>query len=334
VKETSARLLRLLTLFQTRREWSGQELADQLGVTTRTVRRDVDKLRALDYPVAAVKGVAGGYRLGNGTRLPPLQLDDEEAAAVAIALRTAAGSSVIGVGEASLRALVKLEQMLPSRLRSRVDSMRVSTVQTSDTSPTVDVEALTAIAAACRARERLRFEYQGYDGTESVRVTEPHELVIWGRRWYLVAWDVERADWRTFRVDRMRPRTPTGPRFAARELPGADPAEFVSRAVAQRWPYQAVIRLAASAESAAARSWETYGRIEPIDEHTCRLFVGADDPRGLVFFLGAMEVDFEVEDGPELADHLRRLGERYLRASRATSQDLSLLPQRGTPGQA
>jgi predicted DNA-binding transcriptional regulator YafY len=314
VKETSARLLRLLTLLQTRREWSGQDLADQLGVSTRTVRRDVDKLRDLDYPVDAIKGIAGGYRLGKGAQLPPLLLDDEEAVAVAIALRTATGSSVTGVGEASLRALVKLEQVLPSRLRHRVDAMRVSTVPTPGTAPTVDAEVLTAIAVACRERQRLRFDYQGHGGAESVRVTEPHELVVWGRRWYLVAWDIERADWRTFRVDRMRPRVPTGPRFTVRELPGGDPAAFVSRSVAQRWPYQAVLRIHTSADSPQARWWSTYGRVEPVDEHTCLLHVGADNPRGLTFLLGAMDVDFEVTHGPELAEHLRHVANRYLRA--------------------
>jgi predicted DNA-binding transcriptional regulator YafY len=320
VKETSARLLRLLTLLQTRREWSGQDLADQLGVSTRTVRRDIDKLRALDYPVDAVKGIAGGYRLGKGAQLPPLQLDDGEAVAAAIALRTAAGSGVTGVGEASLRALVKLEQVLPSRLRHRVDAMRVAMVRTPGTAPTVEVDVLIATAAACRDRQRLRFDYQGHGGAERVRVTEPHELVIWGRRWYLVAWDVERADWRTFRVDRMRPRTPTGPRFTARELPGGDPAAFVSRGVAQRWPYQAVIRIHVSADSPEARSWSTYGRIEPIDEHTCLLHAGADSPRGLAFLLGAVEVDFEVEHGPELAEHLRHVANRYLRATQTPGE--------------
>jgi predicted DNA-binding transcriptional regulator YafY len=315
VKETSARLLRLLSLLQTRREWSGQDLAGQLGVSTRTVRRDVDKLRALDYPVDAVKGIAGGYRLGKGAQLPPLQLDDGEVVAAAIALRTAAGSGVTGVGEASLRALVKLEQVLPSRLRHRLDAMRVSMVRTPGTAPTVEVDVLIATAAACRDRQRLRFDYQGHGGAESVRVTEPHELVIWGRRWYLVAWDVDRADWRTFRVDRMRPRTPTGPRFT-----GGDPAAFVSRGVARRWPYQAVIRIHVSADSPEARSWSAYGRVEPVDEHTCLLHAGADSPRGLAFLLGAVEVDFEVEHGPELAEHLRHIANRYLRATQ-TSDD-------------
>ncbi|WP_158884755.1 helix-turn-helix transcriptional regulator [Amycolatopsis anabasis] len=314
MKETSARLLKLLALLQTRREWSGAELAERLRVSTRTVRRDVDKLRDLDYPIQVDMGPAGGYRLGAGAELPPLLLDDEEAVAVAVGLRTATGSSVTGIGETALRALVKLEQVLPPRLRHRIDALRVSTVEIPGT-PSVDADVLTAIAAACRDRQRLRFDYHGHHGEESVRITEPHELVTWGRRWYLVAWDVEREGWRTFRVDRMRPRIPTGPRFAPREIPGGDAAAFVSRGVARMWPYQATVLLHAPADSPHARSATTYGRIEPVDEHTCRLTFGADTPHSLAFLLGALEVDFEVEDPPELADALLQLADRFRRGA-------------------
>jgi predicted DNA-binding transcriptional regulator YafY len=237
MKEASARLLRLLTLLQTRREWSGEELADRLGVSTRTLRRDVDKLRDLDYPVRAAMGPGGGYRLGAGAKLPPLLLDDEEAMAVAVGLRTATGGGVAGIGEASLRALVKLEQVLPSHLRHRLQALQVATVEVPGM-PAVDAEVLTAVATACRDRQRLRFDYRSHRDAHSVRDTEPHQLVAWGRRWYLVAWDLERDDWRTFRVDRMRPRIPTGPRFAPRELPGGDAAAYVTRGVARMWPYR------------------------------------------------------------------------------------------------
>lgn len=246
MKETSARLLRMLTLLQTHREWSGQQLADRLGVSTRTVRRDVARLRDLDYPVNAVKGITGGYRLGAGAQLPPLLLDDEEAVAIAIALRTAAGSSVAGIGETALRALVKLEQLLPSRLRHRVSALHLSTLHALGGGSTVDAEVLTAIGTACRDHQRLRFDYRGPADAETIRVTEPHELVIWGLRWYLMAWDLDRHDWRTFPVDRMRPRVPTGPRFTPREIPGGDIAAHVARSVAQMWPDQATIRLNAS----------------------------------------------------------------------------------------
>ncbi|RCV50191.1 helix-turn-helix transcriptional regulator, partial [Marinitenerispora sediminis] len=191
--ETSARLLRLLSLLQTHRDWTGAELADRLGITTRTVRRDVEKLRTLGYPVHAAPGVAGGYRLGAGAALPPLLLDDDEAVAVAVGLRTAAGGTVAGIEESSVRALAKLEQVLPSRLRHRVTTLHAVTVAVPDSGAAVAPDVLTAIAAACRAHERLRFDYRDHAGQPSVRDVEPHRLVHTGRRWYLVAWDTDRG---------------------------------------------------------------------------------------------------------------------------------------------
>jgi predicted DNA-binding transcriptional regulator YafY len=330
VKETSARLLRLLSLLQARPEWSGEALAGRLGVSTRTLRRDVDKLRDLDYPVHAGMGPGGGYRLGAGAKLPPLLLDDEEAMAVAVALRTAAGGSVTGIGEASLRALVKLEQVLPSPLRHRVQALQIATVEVPGT-PTVDADVLTSVATACRDRQRLRFDYRDQRGVDSLRVTEPHQLVTWSRRWYLVAWDLERGDWRTFRVDRLRPRVPTGPRFAPRDLPDGDAAAFVSRGVARMWPYQATVRLHAPADSEVARRCATYGRIEPVDDRTCLLHFGADTPHALAFLLGALEVDFDVQESPgspELAGELLRLADRFRRAVAGRHRSSTVPPVR------
>src|SRR5215217_6068452 len=215
---TSARLLRLLSLLQARRDWTSTELATRLGVTTRTIRNDMDRLRRLGYPVDARPGVAGGYRLGTGGALPPLLLDDEEAVAVAVGLRTAASGSIAGIEETSVRALAKLQQMLPSRLRHRVNALWTSTIPVPGDGPTVDAEVLTAIAGACRDHQRLRFDYLDHSGAASVRTVEPHRLVCWGRRWYLLAWDTDRQEWRSFRVDRLQPRTPTGPRFTPRDL--------------------------------------------------------------------------------------------------------------------
>src|SRR5687767_9354023 len=198
--ETSARLLRLLSLLQTRRDWSGAELAERLEITPRTVRRDIDRLRGLGYPVLASAGTAG-YRLGAGADLPPLLLDDDEAVAVAVGLRTAAGGSVAGIKETSVRALAKLEQVLPSRLRHRVNALWTSTVPVPGDGPTVNPEVLTAIAGACRDHQRLRFDYRDHSGAGSVRTVEPHRLVCWGRRWYLLAWDTDRQEWRSFRAD-------------------------------------------------------------------------------------------------------------------------------------
>ena len=233
--ETAARLLRLLSLLQSRRDWTGDELASRLGVTTRTIRNDVDRLRGLGYPVDARPGVAGGYRLGAGGSLPPLLLDDDEAVAVAVGLRTAASGSVAGIEEISLRALAKLQQVLPSRLRHRVGAVVAHTLPMPAPGPRVDMDVLTLIAGACRDHERLRFDYRSHSGSGTRRSAEPYRLLNDRRRWYLLAWDVDRDAWRTFRVDRMEPRTPTGTRFTPRELPSENEiVAQVARASARR----------------------------------------------------------------------------------------------------
>jgi predicted DNA-binding transcriptional regulator YafY len=316
--KTSARLLRLLSLLQARRDWSGPELADRLGVTTRTIRNDVDRLRGLGYPVHAAPGVNGGYRLGAGAALPPLLLDDDEAVAVAVGLRTAAGGTVAGIEETSVRALAKLEQVLPSRLRHRVNALRAYTVPIPGSAPTVDADVLTAIAGACRDRRRLRFDYTGHDGTSTLREVEPYRLVCNGRRWYLAAWDVHRHDWRTFRVDRVAPRVPAGRQFTPRDPPGGDFASYVSESIASAvWRYRARVRMHAPAETIAARWPPGAGLLEPVDEHTCLLSVGSDNPGTLVLYIGLLDVDFDVSetDSPELVEHLRRLSDRFRRAA-------------------
>ncbi|MFF5108432.1 helix-turn-helix transcriptional regulator [Streptosporangium sp. NPDC000509] len=314
--ETSARLLRLLSLLQSPRDWTGPQLAERLGVTTRTVRNDVERLRHLGYPVHATPGAAGGYRLGAGAALPPLLLDDEEAVAVAVGLRTAAGGTVAGIEETSLRALAKLEQVLPSRLRRRVDALQTAVVAVQNSGPTVDAEVLSILAGACRDRESLRFDYTGHDGTVTRRLTEPYRLVHMSRRWYLVAWDVERRDWRTFRADRIRPRTPTGPRFAPREPPGGDVVAYVQRGVgAALWRYRARVRLHAPAEAVAERLPPSV-LLEAVDENTCVIEAGADTLQMLTLYLGMLDVDFDVLDSPEFAAHLDTLINRYSRATR------------------
>jgi predicted DNA-binding transcriptional regulator YafY len=321
MKETSARLLRLLTLLQTRREWSGADLAQRLNVSTRTVRRDVDKLRTLDYPVHATSGTAGGYQLGPGAELPPLLLDDDEAVAVALGLRTAASSGVADVGETALRALVKLEQVLPSRLRYRVNGMRVATVDTPGND--VSLEVLTAVATACRDQQRLRFDYTAaYGAEEQPREAEPHQLVSWGKRWYLVAWDVVRDDWRSFRVDRMRPKVPLGARFTPREVPGGDAAAFVASGIARMWPFQAAVRLPLPADHEKVRGLVTYGTVEKIDDGSCRLILGADTPQHVAFLLSFLEIDFEVESSTELAQALREVATRFQRAATSVPDDV------------
>jgi len=315
--ETSARLLRLLSLLQTPREWTGSELGERLGVSPRTVRNDVDKLRELGYPVLATRGAAGGYRLGAGAAMPPLLLDDEEAVAVAVGLRTVATGPIAGIEEASLRALAKLEQVLPSRLRTRISGLRsiITPVPFASAGPVVDPDVLTAVAAACRARERLRFSYLSHDGSASEREAEPYQLVNWGRRWYLVAFDIGRADWRTFRVDRITPKTPGGGRFTPRPLPADDLADWVARRVATgAWQYRARITVHAPAPAVEARIGPYVGTVTSAGDEVCLLDTGSDSLETMAVYLGLLGFDFRVESPPELAEHIRVLTDRYRRA--------------------
>lgn len=316
--ETSARLLSLLSLLQTRHDWSGAELAERMGVTTRTVRRDVERLRELGYPVHTNRGTAG-YRLGSGASLPPLLLDDEEAVAVVVGLRTAAGGSVEGIEDASLRALTKLEQLLPSRLRHRVNTLHTATVRAGVAPvPQVSAETLMAIAEACRRHEQLRFDYISHGGGQTRRSVEPHRLVSFGRHWYLVAFDTDRQDWRTFRVDRLTPRTPAGPRFAPRQPPHDDLATYLAHQLSVRtWRYQATVTLHEPAETVAERIWPGMGIVEAVDAHSCLLHLGADSPSALVWMITSVDADFTLTSGPpELAEALRAQANRCRRATR------------------
>ncbi|MFR9749533.1 helix-turn-helix transcriptional regulator [Nocardia sp. 004] len=309
--ETSARLLRLLSLLQTPRDWSGAELAERLEVDVRTVRRDIDKLRALGYPVRASAGVAG-YRLGAGAKLPPLLLDDDEAVAIAIGLRTAAGGTVAGIEDSSLRALTKLEQVLPSRLRHRVQLLHSVTVTVPAADATVDPDVLTAVAAAIRDQHRLRFDYRKHQSDITVRTTEPHRLAHTGRRWYLIGWDVDRGDWRTYRVDRMHPRIPTGPKFAPREAPDMDLSGYLSRGVTTSpYRYAARITLHAPAALAADRIAPTVGVIEPIDTESCLLRTGSNSLDELAIYVALFDFPFRVHEPPELIERVRTLAERF-----------------------
>jgi predicted DNA-binding transcriptional regulator YafY len=313
--ETSARLLRLLSLLQSRREWTGPELAQRLEVSERTIRNDIDRLRSLGYPVDANRGAVGGYRLGAGAQLPPLLLDDEEAVATVLGLRAATG--LAGVEEVSLRALAKVEQVLPRRLRRRIAALGEFAMRVPDDTPPpqVDAEVLTTLAAACRDAERLRFDYRTHGGGESRRDVEPYRLIAWGRRWYLLAWDVERGDWRTFRADRITPRIPTGPRFAPRPLPADDVTAYVSgRVSAAAWRYRARVVVHAPADEIASRITPAVGHVEARDAVSCVLHTGSDSLEGFAVHLGMLGVDFEVVDPPELVDHITLLAERYARA--------------------
>ena len=315
---TSARLLNLLSLLQTPREWGGAELAERLGVSPRTVRRDIDRLRELGYPVQATMGPDGGYRLVAGTAMPPLLLDDEEAVAIAVGLRSAAGNAVEGIGEASLRAMAKLEQVLPSRLRRRVSALNAVTVPMPGWSqgPRVDPETLSVLAAAAAARERLRFAYAAMNGAESRRLVEPHRIVPAGRRWYLVAFDKDRDDWRIFRVDRITQARAVGQRFEPREPPAQDAAAFVIDRMSSLTPsYRAVATIAMPAERLRARLGGHSGEVEPIDEGSCRLNSHSDTLEWLARTLVMLGCEFEVHEPPELIEYLREMSARIARAA-------------------
>lgn len=316
--DTPARLLQLLSLLQTPREWPGGELAGRLGVSRRTVRRDVDRLRELGYPVQASKGADGGYRLVAGKAMPPLVLDDEEAVAIAVGLRAGAGHALEGVDEASVRALAKLEQVLPSRLRHRVATLQAATTPlTLGDGASIAPETLTVMASTVAGHERLRFAYRSGDGTESRRLTEPYRLVSTGRRWYLVAYDLDRADWRTFRVDRISEPFATGARFSPRELPTGSAAEYLKQSILrQQRTYEFEVTFAASAEHIATRLPHWMGTPRPVDEHNCRLrSATGDQVEWLAMRLALLDCDFTVREPVELVECVRELGARMTRAT-------------------
>jgi predicted DNA-binding transcriptional regulator YafY len=312
--ETSARLLALLSLLQSRPAWPGSELATRLDVTPRTIRNDIDRLRTLGYPVDAVRGAAGHYRLGAGATLPPLLLDDDEAVAVAIGLRAASGIS--GIEETSARTLAKLNQVLPPRLRPKVTALAATVTRAPENTgsnvddPVVDAELLAAVATAIRSSEWLRFDYRG-----EPRLVEPYRLVNWQRRWFLVARDPETAAWEPLRLDWMSLRAPTHRRFSPQPLPGEDYASFVLREVANSgYAVHARVTVLAPAEEVLARINPTVGIVESIDAETCVLVTGADSYEIIAVWIGMLGLEFRVTEPAELVAHLAALGRRYLAA--------------------
>lgn len=328
--EVPARLLRLLSLLQSRREWSGAELAGRLDVTGRTVRRDVERLRALGYPVEGTTGTAGGYRLASGRDLPPLLLDDSEAIAIAVGLRTAAQGGVRGADEASVRALAKLEQILPARLRQRIATLADATVSvTRPRGVPADPETLGIAAAACRDREVLAFEYRRRDEAAMRRRVEPWGLVTVTGLWYLVGFDVDRGGWRTFRLDRVRDPVPTRRRFEPRPLPAEDAADYLRQAL-QSATYRHEVTATVQAPADQVRAWlpdALPARVTPVDARTSRVRLGSDSLPRLSQDLVAIDAELRVEAAsPEVAGHLARVGARLARAA-----ELAQGPPRPTP---
>ena len=319
---TSSRTLRLLSLLQNHRHWPGEELAGRLEVSVRTLRRDIDRLRELGYPVEASRGVDGGYRLAAGAALPPLIIDDEEAVAIAVGMQAVALGAVPGIEEAAVRALTKLAQVMAPRLRRRVDALRAATEPIGWGVPAasaIDPEVLVAVAQACRDTERLGFGYTRRDGESARRQVEPHRLVPLRGRWYLVAYDLDRHDWRTFRLDRLTAPRTTGVRFRARELPAADAAAFVRAGIEAPTAAHAVeVRVWAPAADVSARigRWAT---AEPIDDESCLLRMTADTLDWPAMALGSIGEEFTVLTPVELAEHVREWGARFSRATGAAA---------------
>jgi|tagenome__1003787_1003787.scaffolds.fasta_scaffold20610697_2 predicted DNA-binding transcriptional regulator YafY len=315
--QTTERVLHLLGLLQQRPVWTGPELAERLGVTTRSIRRDVERLRALGYPVQAAQGVGGGYQLGRGRGLPPLLLDDSEAVAVAVSLRMAAGGTVSGASEAALRTLAKLDQVMPPRLRSEVRAIHQATQTLDSGQATVDGDALLRVARAVRDTVRIRFDYESRDKTPTSRTVEPVGLVATGRRWYLMAYDIDREDWRSFRLDRMSSVEPTTWRFRAREH--EDPASYVQRAVTSAaYRFQARIVVHAPLREVADRTSVRSVILTAIDDGTTLLEAGAETLYGLAFHLSFLGWEFEVQEPAELRTALAEMGGRALRAAGAS----------------
>ncbi|GAA4560142.1 YafY family protein [Pseudonocardia xishanensis] len=312
---TGSRTLRLLSLLQTHRYWTGQELAERLEVSPRTLRRDVDRLRELGYPVNAHRGVDGGYQLAAGAALPPLVVDDEEAVALAVGMQAATQGAVAGIEEPALRALTKVVQVMPPRLRKRVDALRGVTVATTwggRRDEPLDPEALIVVAQACRDDERLEFGYTARAAEPALRLVEPHRLVPLGRRWYLVAYDLHRHDWRTFRLDRLTEPRRTGARFRPRELPTADAADFVKQGIRGRpATYEVEVVVFAPAERLA--HLDRWAVIEPDGPDRCVLRMSGDDLDWPVFALGSCGAEFEIRSPAELTERVREWGERFTR---------------------
>jgi predicted DNA-binding transcriptional regulator YafY len=315
---TSSRTLRLLSLLQNHRYWPGADLADRLGVSVRTLRRDIDRLRELGYPVDAQRGVDGGYQLAAGAALPPLVLDDDEAVALAVGLQTAAQNDTIaGMAESAVRALTKVVQVMPPRLRRRVDALRAMTEPAvwGPAGPSVDSGVLTSVAQACRDTERLEFTYTAAGGESSARHVEPYKLVLLGRRWYLVAYDLTRQDWRSFRLDRLAEPRGTGARYRPRELPTEDAAAFVRTGIASlpaSYSVEAVVHASAGAVRHHIGRW---GSVEDMGEGRCLLRMTTDSLDWPAMALGSAGVDFEVVSPPELVESVRDWAQRFTRAA-------------------
>jgi predicted DNA-binding transcriptional regulator YafY len=314
--QSSARLLRLLTLFQSRSTWAGAQLTSRLEVTSRTLRRDVDRLRALGYPVHSTTGPAGGYMLGAGASLPPLMLDNEEGLAVAIALH-GGSADVSGVADAGQRALAKLDQVMPARVRTRLEALRAAIVRLpAPAPPRIELGVVDALAAACSQHRLVHLGYRDQEGRATRRTVEPQRLVLAERRWYLAAWDRTRQDWRTFRVDRIAPPVELGGGFAPRPAPDGDVAGYVQRSTSwTRHKIQARVLFHAPLAAVRAKIPPAYGALTAVGKKRCRLETGGSTLDGIAVWLAVTGHPFDVESPAELAGHVGVLAKRLARAA-------------------
>jgi predicted DNA-binding transcriptional regulator YafY len=328
---TGTRILRLLSLLQSRRYWAGTELADRLEISPRTLRRDIDRLRDLGYPVEAQRGVDGGYQLAAGAVLPPLLLDNDEAVAIGVGLHSAIqAGTVTGIEDSSLRALSKVIQVMPSALRRRIDALAAMTIPVpwQESTASVDADVLVSVAQACRDAERLAFAYIDHSGEASAREVDPHRLALLGRRWYLVAWDLARFDWRTFRLDRLAEPRVTGAHAIPRQLPAEDAAAFVRSSidsVTSRYQVEAIIHAPAAVIRERIGPW---GTLDDVGSGQCRFRMTSDSLDWPTMALGNAIAEFEVVSPPELLEHLR---ERTHQFSRALERELGQRDAEGVP---
>ena len=323
----SARLIRLLSLFQAQRMWTGAGLAARLEITERTLRRDVDRLRSLGYTVDSTSGVAGGYRLGAGTALPPLLLEDEEAIAVALGL----GSAIVATGDienASMRALAKLEQLMPPRLRRRLESVRASVVPVMRGKSAIRLKAVSLLADACTDRLELRFDYRDHHDAATARTVEPHRVVQTGQRWYLLAWDTARQDWRTFRLDRIVDPAATGARFAARKLPHGDLEAYMTHALTvSPYLHHACVVVHAPLQALEATLGWVGGKAQAVDAHRTRIETAANSLDALAVWLGCLGHPVDIESPPELAAHAALVAVRLGKMANGPSKAALRLPR-------
>lgn len=313
---TSTRILELLGLLQARRHWSGEELATRLEVSQRTLRRDVDGLQELGYPIITTRGTGGGYQLGSGAALPPLVLNEDEAAATVMGLKdVATGNHAVPAG-AAISAMAKIVQVLPARIRGRISSLTtVAAEPGTEGGAITDVTALTTVALACRDSDTVTFTYESSRSTRTLRTVQPHKVVTVENRLYLVAWDVERGDWRTFRVDRITDPQRTGKRFAPRSLPVEDPVDYVR---SQLGSMPTRYRVHATVHAPARRVREEiihYGVVEPRGDDSCDVFIAAESLDWAVFCLCAIDAPFVVHGPPEAVEHMGLWADRLRHAS-------------------